>query len=269
MVGYGLFSKAIQALVKSPVHEGRTEPVPPGRDGRCLFFCRRDDVRVDPVGFAKASIGIAVIGLLISALFMAGCCRLDAWETDYNTGRQAAIRRMRLQSIALPAEPVDLREQQVVPDRALRQTFVWGPHHHEWRLRAIQPDLQSADFILRHPVDLAQDIEELMLYFEIDPPDKANSLVWHLMYRDQAAAHGVASDAYRITRRLPSDHAAFAIPLTAFDQLDPPPDWTRIQAVRIDYRPIDAAETTDAITIHNLQFAPQAWVRAMQHEPDE
>lgn len=217
--------------------------------------------------------------LLLAALLTTACESADQRvERRVETGERARERTQQ-HRIRIPKGPTHLLRNYDEPRYSVRQAFLWGPYTTEWRLMVVDYAADHAGFHVRRAFSLPPQRDDMVLFFELSPPEAMHSLALGLIddtAKDSSQISVLSIAPYRIDRRTPSHWEAFSIPLHAFDsetfrvldQGDRQPsgdklDWDNIRGIHL-IRFIREPDHSRQIILRNFQFAPELWVRGLQ-----
>lgn len=226
--------------------------------------------------YSRTAVSLLLLGVAL-ALSACGTAKEKAARRAQTAER--ALERTQQLRIRIPIEPTHLRYDYAHPLFTVRQSFMWGPYDHEWRLMIVDHTAEYAGFFVKIPFDLPAQREGMVLLFELWPPEAAHSLALGLIdgsmdHPAQFPALPIA--AYEITRWQESNLRTFAIPLIAFETsqlrrskdghfetVDHAPNWNSIRGIHL-LRLVSAPAHARQIIIRNMQFAPYLWVREMR-----
>ncbi len=194
---------------------------------------------------------------------------------------ERAQHRMQEHHMPVPADPTHLQYDYAHPQYTVRQSFMWNPYGHEWRLMIVDYEARYAGFRVKRPYALPPRREAMVLYFEIIPPEAADTIAIGVM-DDAVERHHhtpvLPIAPYRIKLRTRQDRHIYAIPLDAFDlhavrisrdgttaPADRAVDWDAVRGIHL-HRLVQQPGHSRQVIIRNLQFSPVIWLREMQIE---
>ncbi len=218
--------------------------------------------------------------LLILAALLATACETADQRVERRTETEERAReRTQQHRLRIPSGPTHLLLNYDEPYYSVRQAFLWGPYVTEWRLMVVDHAAEHAGFHVKRPFSLPPQRDDMVLFFELSPPEAMHSVALGLIddaSKDPGQISVLSIAPYRIDRRTQSHREAFSIPLHAFDnetfsvsdQGDWQPaedtlDWDNIRGIHL-IRLVREPAHSRQIILRNLQFAPDLWVRGLQ-----
>ena len=199
--------------------------------------------------------------ILGTALGLTGCSHMSVQtsETDHSPIRYAEVQHDILFS------PSMLKQEYCFPESAMRQIFKWGNFGHEWTLHVQNPDIEYAGFYIREPFELADIVDDTVLYFKFRPASAASQLSVVLIEGDDhARVHRADSLAAYQTDIDHHGWASFKIQLSDFRPLEDRMftqtgtfNWDDVQQIR--FLRNDAQLSFDEIQIRNMRLRPASF----------